>query len=76
MHLARQRAAPAQPPRYERRCPDQTPLYRLVREHYETFAAEVDSANGGAGLPKFLKDEFDAYLECGILAHGPSTGSK
>ena len=33
-------------------------------QHYETFATEV------AGLPQFVKDEFDAYLECGILAHG------
>ena len=27
------------------------------------------------GIPQFVKDEFDAYLECGILAHDPSTGS-
>ena len=25
---------------------------------------------GVAGLPQFVKDEFDAFLECGILAHG------
>ena len=24
----------------------------------------------GTGLPPFVKDEFDAFLECGILAHG------
>ena len=35
-----------------------------MQQHLETFAAEV------AGLPQFVKDEFDAYLECGILAHG------
>ena len=23
-----------------------------------------------ADLPQFVKDEFDAFLECGILAHG------
>ncbi|MGH8583756.1 MAG: transposase zinc-binding domain-containing protein [Gammaproteobacteria bacterium] len=23
-----------------------------------------------AGLPEFVKEEFDAFLECGILAHG------
>ena len=23
-----------------------------------------------AGLPQFVKDEFEAYLDCGILAHG------
>ncbi len=25
---------------------------------------------GGAGLPTFVTDEFDAFLACGILAHG------
>ncbi len=35
-----------------------------MREHYETFVAEVD------GLPQFVKDEFAAYLDCGILACG------
>ena len=59
--------APAQP-HYERRRPEQTPLYRLVRTHYATFAAEVDAC--GATLPQFIKDEFDAYLDCGILAKG------
>ena len=68
MGAALQRAAIASPPRYERRRPEQTPLYQLVRAHYETFAAEVEAH--GAGLPRFVKDEFDAYLECGILAHG------
>ena len=57
-------AAPASPSQYERRRPEQTPLYRLVQQHFETFAAEV------VGLPQFVKDEFEAYLECGILAHG------
>ena len=64
-HLREAAAAP----RYERRRPEQTPLYRLVRAHYETFAAEVEQATG-TGLPQFIKDEFEAYLECGILAHG------
>ena len=27
-------------------------------------------AVAGASLPSFIKDEFDAFLECGILAHG------
>ena len=64
MRAARLREAAANAPRYERRRPEQTPLYRLVRQHYETFAAEV------AGLPQFVKDEFNAYLDCGILANG------
>jgi hypothetical protein len=27
-------------------------------------------ASTGAALPRFVKDEFDAFFECGILAHG------
>ena len=27
-------------------------------------------AAAGASLPSFIEDEFDAFLECGILAHG------
>ena len=60
-------AAPSQP-QYERRRPEQTPLYRLVQQHYATFLTEVEAH--GASLPQFVKDEFEAYLECGILAHG------
>ena len=44
-------------------------LYRLVQQHAATFFAEVEAA-AGADLPQFVKDEFDAFLECGILAHG------
>lgn len=63
------RAAPAHTVQYERRRPEQTLLHRLVREHLETFLAEVQ-ARAGTGLPEFVRDEFDAFLECGILAHG------
>ena len=55
MRAAPQRAVAATSPHYKRRRPEQTPLYQLVRAHYETFAAEVDC------LPLFVKDEFVAY---------------
>ena len=54
---------------YERHRPEQTTLYRLVQQHAQTFFAQAEEATG-AGLPQFVKDEFDAFLECGILAHG------
>ena len=53
---------------YERHRPEQTTLYRLVQEHAATFFAQVEAA-AGAGVPQFVKDEFEAFLECGILAH-------
>ena len=72
MRPARLREAAANLPHHERRRPEQTPLYRLVQQHYETVAAEVagPSTSSGQALPQFVKDEFEAYLECGILAHG------
>jgi hypothetical protein len=40
-----------------------------VQQHAATFFAQAE-AESGADLPKFVKDEFDTFLECGILAHG------
>ncbi len=45
-------------------------LYRTVAQHLNTFLAEGESADGGPGLPAFVRREFRAYLDCGILAHG------
>ena len=38
-------------------------------QHAGTFFAEAEAA-AGADLPQFFKDEFEAFLNCGILAHG------
>src|SRR4051794_17841254 len=54
---------------YERQRPEETTLYQVVQEHLESFVAQVKTETG-ASLPDFVKDEFDAFLECGILAHG------
>ena len=57
------------PVHYERHRPEQTTLYRLVQQHAQSFFAQSEEA-AGARLPQFVRDEFDAFLECGILAHG------
>jgi hypothetical protein len=44
-------------------------LYRLVQQHAATFFAQTEDA-AGADLPLVVKDECEAFLECGILAHG------
>jgi hypothetical protein len=69
MGQAAQLALAANRGHYQRRRPEETVLYRLVQEHLETFLAQVE-AETGASLPEFIKAEFDAFLECGILAHG------
>lgn len=55
--------------RYERHRPEQTTLCRLVQKHAASFIAHAE-AGTGAELPRFIEDEFDAFLECSILAHG------
>ena len=40
-----------------------------TQEQLETFLAHAE-VQTGAGLPVFVKDEFEAFLECGILAYG------
>ena len=65
----RHRAPDGAPVHCERHWPEQTTLYGLVQQHAETFFAQTEAATG-ASLPQFVRDEFDAFLECGILAHG------
>lgn len=52
---------------YERRRPEESLLYQLVEQHWPTFRERAEQAGG---LPKFVVDEFEAYLRCGILEHG------
>ena len=40
------------------------------RQRITSVAAGQFRSEAGADLPQFVKDEFDAFLECGILAHG------
>jgi hypothetical protein len=63
------RAPDGAPVHYECHRPEKTTLYRLVQQHAATFFADTEAA-AAAGLPQFMKDEIDTFLECGILAHG------
>ncbi len=64
-----QRAPVGAPLHHERHRPEQSTLYRLVQQHAASFIAHTE-ASTGAELPRFVKEELDAFLECGILAHG------
>ncbi len=55
---------------YRSRRPGQSVLYRVVRDHLETFCLQSASLRGGEGLPRFVEEEFRAYLRCGWLAAG------
>src|SRR5580765_1571334 len=45
-------------------------LHRVVREHFETFRAEIAARTDGGGLPRFVEREFREFLTCGVLARG------
>jgi hypothetical protein len=55
---------------YQPRSPAQGVLHRVVRDHYETFRAQTDRLGDGAGLPRFVQEEFEGFLRCGFLAGG------
>ena len=52
---------------YAPRRPEDTLLHALVTEHWPRFS---ERAEAQGGLPKFVEEEFDAYLRCGILEYG------
>src|SRR6266705_2700378 len=55
---------------YEPRDPSRTVLYHVIADHLETFLASLEADPDATGLPAYVQREFDAYLQCGILAHG------
>jgi hypothetical protein len=55
---------------YVPRTPTAGVLYGVVRDHLAPFVATLDARTDGAGLPAFVRAEFDKFLRCGVLAHG------
>jgi hypothetical protein len=53
---------------YQRRQPETTLLYQTAQAHGLQFLSDPEAE--GAELPAFVREEFAAYLRCGILAHG------
>jgi hypothetical protein len=54
---------------YERHRPEETPLYKIVAEHLESFLAQAREAHGRP-LPQYVERELRDYLKCGILSEG------
>lgn len=59
---------PAAAPRYARHVPERTLLYALVQARYPDFLARLEAED--RSLPAYVREEFDAYLRCGVLVHG------
>ena len=62
--------APPQPRTYNRRRPEATALYEVVRDNLETLYGAVDDGALGVKLPRHARKELDAYLDCGLLCRG------
>ncbi|MBK6529602.1 MAG: transposase [Deltaproteobacteria bacterium] len=43
-------------------------VHQLVRDHFAAFAEQMQE--GGRSLPRYVIEEFDAFLRCGVLACG------
>jgi hypothetical protein len=52
---------------YVRRRPEETALYQCVAGHWPEFRQRMEEHGG---LPRFIGEEFDAYLGCGRLEAG------
>lgn len=56
---------------YRRHEPAQTLLYRVVAAGLEGLREALSAASPySTGLPQHVDKELEAYLRCGILAHG------
>jgi hypothetical protein len=53
----------------EPRCPAQTALYQIVRDHLETFRAQAASLRDGVGLPRFVEVTALEVAEVLVLRH-------
>jgi ribosomal protein S27E len=53
---------------YVRHRPERTVLYSIIERHADAFFAYL--REHGAGLPAFVREEFEATLRCGRLEEG------
>ena len=67
--LARALAVASLAPAYTPRRPTETVLYQLVRANLESFLAYAREHYEG-GLPRYVEQEFRAYLRCGDFSAG------
>jgi hypothetical protein len=55
---------------YSRRRPENTVLHKVLRENLLSFLELAESDTSKAGLPEYVKEEFHAFLDCGLLQKG------
>ena len=53
---------------YTRHLPEESVLYNVIQQQLEAFLARAQAHQ--QPVPRFVEQEFHAFLRCGILAHG------
>ena len=53
---------------YSRHQPEKTILYEVIQKSWETFQTQAEE--NGKSIVLYIKKEFQAYLQCGMLAFG------
>jgi hypothetical protein len=53
---------------YRRHDPERTVLYQIVKEHLPGFLRRAEER--GRGVPKYVRNAFERFLDCGILRKG------
>ena len=53
---------------YTRHRPEESVLYNVIQQELEAFLARAQARE--QPVPRFVEQEFQAFLRCGILAHG------
>jgi hypothetical protein len=53
---------------YTRHRPEESILYNVIQQELESFLARAQARE--QPVPRFVEQEFHAFLRCGILAHG------
>jgi hypothetical protein len=60
--------AQAAAPAYARHVSERTLLYAWVQAHYPDFTARLEAQD--RSLPEYVREEFEAFLRCGVLEKG------
>src|SRR4051812_37140358 len=60
-------AATAEKVVYERRRPERTSLYEVVRDNLETLYGAIDDGALDVRVPKHARKALEGYLDCGLL---------
>jgi len=55
-------------PTYARHVSERRLLYALVQAHYPDFIARLTAED--RSLPEYVREEFEAFLRCGVLENG------